>query len=107
MNLKSPKFRLKIKRVLFLTLGWVAAGIYISTIQHVTIMIVLDKVDHSYPEMILKTIAEVFLPDRFWGYLKFFISLINITIHQLFLIRLYIYIQKILLSVRVNEFVTS
>lgn len=59
MILNSPKFISKIKRVFFLILGLVLAGIYINTIIHVSILMVGGNVSHSYIEMMVKSIAEV------------------------------------------------
>lgn len=59
MILNSPKFISKIKRVLFLILGLVLAGIYINTIIHVSIIMVGGMVSHSYVEMMIKSTAEV------------------------------------------------
>lgn len=60
MILNSPKLILKFKRLIFLTLGWVAAGIYINTIIHVSIVMGHGTVDHTYIEMMIRVIAEVF-----------------------------------------------
>ena len=72
MILNSPKFRLKIIRVLFLTMGWVAAGIYISTLKHLSIIIGHGTVDHTYSEMIVRTIAEVFFAGSILGVIEVF-----------------------------------
>lgn len=60
MILKSPKFRSRIKRFFFLTLGWVFAGIYINTIIHVSMVMSQGKVDHTYIDMMIRSVAEVF-----------------------------------------------
>lgn len=72
MDVNSPKFRAKIKRVLFLSIGWVAAGIYISTIEHVSIMIGQGRLDHSYAEMIIKYSIEVFFAGTILGVFEVF-----------------------------------
>lgn len=58
MKFNSPKFKSKIKRVFFLTAGWVITGIYIVVIQH-------SQVEQSYlsqnfAEKIILIMLEVF-----------------------------------------------
>lgn len=72
MILNSPKFRSKIKRVLFLTLGWVMAGIYIYTLIHVSILMGHGTLDHSYVEMLIKTTPEVFFSALVLGFFEVF-----------------------------------
>lgn len=72
MILNSPKFRSKIKRVLLLTLGWVVAGIYIYTIEHVSILMGHGTVEHSYFEMIIKTTPQVLFAGLILGAFEVF-----------------------------------
>lgn len=60
MNLNSPKFISKIKRVFFLSLGWVVAGIYIYTIMHVSIVMGQGIMYQTYIEMLIQDIPKVF-----------------------------------------------
>lgn len=59
MNFKSPGFRSKLKKVLFLTAGWIVAAIYIVIIQYSqTGKKFLEK---NFAEVIILTILEVFI----------------------------------------------
>ncbi len=71
--IKSPKFKSKIKRILFLTAGWTAAAIYINIIYHSAMVSTIDSIkekynlpsisiDHGYEDMILIALKQVLIP---------------------------------------------
>lgn len=63
MNFKSLKFRSNLKRVIFLTTGWVLTSIYIMIIQYAPFSIEYGKsyLENSFLENAIVNIIEVFL----------------------------------------------
>lgn len=62
MNKPSPKFKNKLKRVLFITAGWIVAGLYVSIIQYWSIFMAFNNkhpVDTNLGEVLIATIIEV------------------------------------------------
>jgi adenylate cyclase len=74
MNLNSPKFRSKIKRVLFLTSGWVIASIYIIIIQGAPYSIEFGKsyLDSHFLENAFVTILEVLITGLILAFFEVF-----------------------------------
>lgn len=74
MNFSSPKFKSKIKRVLFLIIGWVIAAIYIIIIQNASSTTEIDKsfLNQNFIEKFLLTVTEVFLAGLVLAFFEVF-----------------------------------
>ncbi|MEO8210369.1 MAG: adenylate/guanylate cyclase domain-containing protein [bacterium] len=76
MDINSPKFRYKIKRVLLLTAGWVITAIYITIIQLTSILIVLNSKDmpvkFSYRQSLIEISIEVFFAGLVFALIEVF-----------------------------------
>lgn len=79
MNIHSPKFKSKIKRVLFLVAGWIAASVYINIMHHSAMLSTIEMynlgdaaLDHTLIEMILHTSMEVLIAGTFLAVIEVF-----------------------------------
>ena len=74
MNFNSPKFKSKIKRVLFLTTGWVIASIYITIVQKAPYAIEFHKslLDFNFIENLTVNTAEVFIVGLILAFFEVF-----------------------------------